>query len=80
VATRYKVLRVLYRWLVDEQDVANPMEKLRPPIQLEQPVPVIPPDGLRRLLKACEGKGLDARRDTALRPAHRVGPGPHART
>jgi integrase len=29
-------------------------------------VPVIPPDGLRRLLKACDGKGFDARRDTAL--------------
>jgi integrase/recombinase XerC len=27
---------------------------------------VIPPDGLRRLLKACEGKGFEARRDTAL--------------
>ena len=29
-------------------------------------MPVIPPDGLRRLLKACDGKGFDARRDTAL--------------
>ena len=25
-----------------------------------------PPDGLRRLLKACEGKSFEARRDTAL--------------
>jgi integrase/recombinase XerC len=65
-ATRYKVLRVLYRWLEEEEDVPNPMEKMRPPIQPEQPVPVIPPDGLRRLLKACEGKGFEARRDTAL--------------
>ena len=65
-ATRYKVLRVLYRWLEEEEDVPNPMAKMRPPIQPEQPVPVIPPDGLRRLLKACEGKGFDARRDTAL--------------
>jgi integrase/recombinase XerC len=65
-ATRYKVLRVLYRWLEEEEDAPNPMAKMRPPIQPEQPVPVIPPDGLRRLLKACEGKGFDARRDTAL--------------
>ena len=65
-ATRYKVLRVLYRWLEEEEDVPNPMEKMRPPIQPEQPVPVIPPDGLRRLLKACGGKGFEARRDTAL--------------
>jgi integrase len=57
---------VLYRWLEEEEDVPNSMEKMRPPIQPEQPVPVIPPDGLRRLLKACEGKGFEARRDTAL--------------
>ena len=65
-ATRYKVLRVLYRWLEEEEDVPNPMAKMRPPLIPEQPVPVIPPDGLRRLLKACDGKGFDARRDTAL--------------
>jgi integrase/recombinase XerC len=65
-ATRYKVLRVLYRWLEEEEDAPNPMAKMRPPLIPEQPVPVIPPDGLRRLLKACDGKGFDARRDTAL--------------
>ncbi len=65
-ATRYKVLRVLYRWLEEEEDAPNPMAKMRPPLIPEQPVPVIPPDGLRRLLKACEGKGFEARRDTAL--------------
>jgi site-specific recombinase XerD len=65
-ATRYKVLRVLYRWLEEEEDVPNPMAKMRPPLIPEQPVPVISPDGLRRLLKACEGKGFEARRDTAL--------------
>ena len=27
---------------------------------------MIPEDGLRRLLKVCEGKNLEARRDTAL--------------
>jgi integrase len=37
-ATRYRVLRVLYRWLEEEEDVPNPMEKMRPPIQPEQPV------------------------------------------
>jgi integrase len=42
------------------------MAKMRPPRLPEQPVPVIAPDGLHRLLKACDGKGFDARRDTAL--------------
>jgi site-specific recombinase XerD len=68
-ATRYKVLRVLYRWLEEEEDVPNPMAKMRPPLIPEQPVPVIPPDGLRRLLKACEGKG---RRERALPYGHKT--------
>jgi site-specific recombinase XerD len=64
-ATRYKVLRILYRWLEDEVAV-NPMAKMRPPIVPEQPVPVVPEDGLRRLLATCAGKSLEDRRDTAL--------------
>ena len=55
-----------YRWLEDEEDAPNPMAKMSPPLIPEQPVPVIAPDGLRRLLKARDGKGFDARRDTAL--------------
>jgi hypothetical protein len=35
------------------------MAKMRPPLIPEQAVPVIAPDGLRRLLKACDGKGFD---------------------
>jgi site-specific recombinase XerD len=64
-ATRYKVLRILYRWL-EEEDVPSPMARMKPPIVPDQPVPVIPDDGLRRLLKVCEGKDFEARRDTAL--------------
>lgn len=41
-ATRDKVLRVLYRWLEAEEDIASPMAKMKPPIVPEQPVPVIP--------------------------------------
>ena len=66
-ATRYKVLRILYRWLEEEAEIpANPMAKMRPPIVPEQPVPVVPEDGLRRLLATCAGKRFEDRRDTAL--------------
>jgi site-specific recombinase XerD len=65
-ATYYKVLKLLYQWLEDEDELpASPMAKMRPPIVPDQPVPVIPDDGLRRLLAACAGKGFEARRDTA---------------
>ena len=65
-ATRYKVMRVLYRWLEEEEELPNPMARMKPPIIPEQPVPIVPEDGLRRLLAACAGKGFEARRDTAI--------------
>src|SRR6266496_5373512 len=65
-ATRYKVLRILYRWLEEEEELPSPMARIRPPIVPEQPVPIVPEDGLRRLLAACAGKGFEARRDTAI--------------
>jgi integrase/recombinase XerC len=65
-ATRYKVLRVLYRWLAEEEELPNPMARMKPPIVPEQPIPIVPADGLRRLLAACAGKGFEARRDTAI--------------
>jgi site-specific recombinase XerD len=66
-ATYYKVLKLLYQWLEDEDELpTSPMAKMRPPLVPDQPVPVIPDDGLRRLLAACAGKGFEARRDTAM--------------
>jgi site-specific recombinase XerD len=65
--TYYKALRILYAWLVEEQEIdASPMARMKPPIVPEQPVPVVPDDGLRRLLKACDGRDFEARRDTAI--------------
>jgi site-specific recombinase XerD len=66
-ATRHKVLRILYRWLEEEDEVEqNPMARVKPPIVPEQPVPIVPEEGLQRLLAACAGKSFDARRDTAI--------------
>jgi integrase/recombinase XerC len=65
-ATRYKVMRVLYRWLEEEEELPNPMARMKPPIIPERPIPIVPDDGLRRLLAACAGKGFEARRDAAI--------------
>jgi site-specific recombinase XerD len=66
-ATYHKILRILYAWLEEEDELdANPMARLRPPIIPEQPVPVVPEDGLRRLLATSAGKTFEDRRDTAL--------------
>jgi site-specific recombinase XerD len=66
-ATYYKVLKVLYAWLLDEQEIdADPMARMKPPTVPAKPVPIVPADGLKRLFTACAGKDFEARRDTAL--------------
>lgn len=67
VATRYRGLQQLMRWLVDEGEVqTSPMAKIRPPHLPERATPVLTDDELRRLVKACEGRDFDARRDMAI--------------
>ncbi len=67
VATRYRGLQQLFRWLEDEEEITvSPFVKMRPPAIPEVPVPVIQEDGLKRLLGVCSGTGFDERRDTAL--------------
>jgi integrase len=66
-STRYKQLQALYRWLEDEEEIAvNLMARMKPPVVPDKPIPVVPEDALRRLLVACAGKSLEARRDTAM--------------
>jgi site-specific recombinase XerD len=66
-ATYYKVLKILYAWLVEEEEIAaSPMARMKPPIVPDKPVPIVPEDGLKRLLHICAGNTFEARRDTAL--------------
>lgn len=66
-AVKYRSLQQFFKWCVEEGEiVASPMAKMRPPHVPEQPVPVVPDDDLRKLLKVAEGKTFDERRDHAL--------------
>ncbi|HVA09706.1 MAG TPA: tyrosine-type recombinase/integrase, partial [Acidimicrobiales bacterium] len=43
------------KWLVEEGEISSsPMERMKPPIVPEQPVPVLPDDALEKLLAACK--------------------------
>jgi site-specific recombinase XerC len=67
VATRYRCLQQLFRWLVDEGEIDHsPMERMKAPIVPEAPVPVISAEDARLLLRTCTGKDFVARRDQAL--------------
>src|SRR5262249_948711 len=51
VATTYRYLQQLMRWLVDEDEIAeSPMAKMRPPAIPAAPPPVITNDHLEKLL------------------------------
>lgn len=66
-ATRYRALQQLFKFLVDEGEIADsPMARMRPPKLPEVPVPVVADDELRRLLRVCEGRTFEDRRDTAV--------------
>ena len=66
-ATYYKDLKILYAWLVEEEEVpADPMARMRPPIVPDKPVPIVPEGTLKRLFQVCAGTTFEARRDTAL--------------
>jgi site-specific recombinase XerD len=67
VATRYRGLQQLFKWLAEEGEIGeSPMRNMRPPAIPEAPVPVLGEDELRRLLATCTGRGLDERRDAAI--------------
>ncbi|MEJ7582781.1 MAG: tyrosine-type recombinase/integrase, partial [Acidimicrobiales bacterium] len=66
-ATRFRCLQQFFRWLVIEDEIAvSPMANMSPPTVADVPVPILSDNELRRLLAACDGKGFDKRRDTAL--------------
>jgi integrase/recombinase XerC len=64
---RYRGLHAFFKWAVAEGDLqASPMDGMRPPQLPEQPVEVVRPEHLVRLLKTCEGRDFTSRRDTAI--------------
>lgn len=66
-STYYRSLNVFFNWLVEEGELReSPMRKMKGPTIPDTPPPVLSEDQLRRLLKACEGKGFRDRRDNAL--------------
>lgn len=66
-ATKYRSLQQLFAWLVDEEEIPeSPMSRMRPPKIPESPPRVLSRDELRALLKACEGRSFEDRRDLAL--------------
>jgi site-specific recombinase XerD len=64
---RYRGLQAFFRWCLEEEELeVSPMRAMKPPTVPDHPVAVLTDDQLRALLKACEGKDFDQRRDMAI--------------
>ena len=66
-ATRYRGLQQFFKWAVEEDEIAvSPMAGTRPPKLDEKSIPVVETPDLKALLKVCEGKAFEQRRDKAI--------------
>jgi Phage integrase, N-terminal SAM-like domain len=63
---RFRSLHRFYAWLEDEEEIPNPMRRLKPPPVPEDALPVLDDDALRRLLETFQGRGFEERRDAAI--------------
>jgi len=64
---RHRALAQFFKYLVEEGElVESPMARYKAPKVDEKLVPVLSEDELRALLKACDGKTFEDRRDAAI--------------
>jgi len=65
-SNQYRALQQFFKWLAAEEDIADPMARLKPPRVPDKPVPIFSGDELSRLARACAGRGFAERRDAAI--------------
>jgi integrase/recombinase XerD len=63
---QYRALRQFFLWLAAEDEIPDPMARLRAPAVRERPVPFFTSVELSRLEKACRGNTFAQRRDAAI--------------
>ena len=66
VSNQYRALQQFFKWWADEEQLPDPMARLRPPEVTGKLVPVFTSGELSALEKACQGRTFAQRRDTAV--------------
>jgi site-specific recombinase XerD len=67
IRSRWIALRNLFGWLVDEDELdESPLARVKVPKPDSPPPDVLDPGQLRALLRACDGRTFEDRRDAAL--------------
>jgi integrase len=52
-SNQFRALQQFFKWLADEEQIPDPMARLKPPRVPERPVPVFAGEELTRLERAC---------------------------
>ncbi|MDQ2875537.1 MAG: tyrosine-type recombinase/integrase [Actinomycetota bacterium] len=65
-SNQFRALQQFFRWLAEEEQIADPMARLRAPRVREKLVPVFTSEELLALEKACQGRSFVQRRDAAI--------------
>jgi site-specific recombinase XerD len=63
---QFRAMQQFFRWLADEEDLPDPMARLRAPKVTEKLVPVFTSGELPALEKTCQGRSFVQRRDAAI--------------
>jgi site-specific recombinase XerD len=65
-SNQYRALQQFFKWWAAEEELPDPMARLRPPAVTEKLVPVFTTVELSRLERACQGRSFAQRRDAAI--------------
>ena len=64
-SNQFRALQQFFKWLAGEDEIPDPMAGVRPPHVPDKPVHVFTGAELKRLERACAGRGFQDRRDAA---------------
>ena len=65
-SNQFRALQQFFRWLAEEEQLPDPMTRLRAPKVAEKLVPVFTSEELSAMAKTCQGRSFAQRRDTAI--------------
>ena len=72
-SNQFRALQQFFRLLADEEQIADPMTRLRARKVTEKLVPVFTSEELSVLQKVCQGRSFAQQRDAAIISADRDG-------
>jgi site-specific recombinase XerD len=63
---QYRALQQFFKWYSEEEELPNPMARMKPPQVGEKVIPVFTEEELSSLSKTCKGRTFVDRRDRAI--------------